>query len=212
MGLRQTIVHLFLFFYHLGGFGLLGLGVLDSSFLFMPLGNDMLVVALTARHHERLAYYAAMAAVGSVLGCLLLDVVCRRLGEDALERVFSKKQLEKVRGKMEKRAGAALAFVSLMPPPFPFTPFIAASSLLKVPRGKMLAVIGVSRLARFLIVGSLAIVFGRHIIRWSKAPAFEYGMIGFFLLCVAGSAVSMSRWLRQGRNPRAVSPAAGPAR
>ena len=56
------------FFAHLGGFGLLLLGILDSSFLFMPLGNDLLVVALTAQRHNRMLYYAAMASAGSVIG------------------------------------------------------------------------------------------------------------------------------------------------
>jgi hypothetical protein len=32
------------FFFSLGGFGLLLIGILDSSFLFMPLGNGLLVV------------------------------------------------------------------------------------------------------------------------------------------------------------------------
>jgi hypothetical protein len=52
---------LFVIFVHLGGFGLLALGVLDSSFLVMPLGNDLLVIALTARNHGAMLYYAAIA-------------------------------------------------------------------------------------------------------------------------------------------------------
>ena len=35
-----------------GGLGLLVLGILDSSFLFAPWGNDLLVVAMTARHPD----------------------------------------------------------------------------------------------------------------------------------------------------------------
>ncbi len=198
--MKGLFLPLFTSLAHLGGVGLLLLGVLDSSFLFTPFGNDLLVVVLTARHHDRLLYYAAMAATGSVLGCLLLDVVCRWVGQDKVDRVFSKKRVARVRKKIEERGAWMLAFISLMPPPFPFTPFIAAASLLKIPRAKMLSVIGVSRFARFLIVGSLAIAFGRQIIRVSRTPAFEYSMIGFFLLCVAGSVWSMLRWFR--REPR----------
>ncbi len=193
-----------MFFAHLGGLGLLLLGVLDSSFLFTPFGNDLLIVVLTARHHDRMLYYAAMAATGSVLGCLLLDLVCRHVGEDKLDHVFSKKRLAGVRKRIEKRGAWMLAFISLMPPPFPFTPFIAAASLLKIPRLKMLSAIGVSRFARFLIVGSLAILFGPHIIRISKTPAFEYTMIGFFLLCVAGSVWSMLKWFRRAPKPKSA--------
>src|SRR6516225_5668510 len=39
-------------FWKFGGPGLLVLGILDSSFLFAPLGNDLLVVAVTARRHS----------------------------------------------------------------------------------------------------------------------------------------------------------------
>ena len=42
---------------HLGGVGLLIMGVLDSSFLVLPLGNDLLVIALTARQHMKVFYY-----------------------------------------------------------------------------------------------------------------------------------------------------------
>ena len=50
------------------GIGLLVLGILDSSFLFAPLGNDLLVVAVTARHRDipEMLYYAGMSTVGSV--------------------------------------------------------------------------------------------------------------------------------------------------
>ena len=46
--------------WHFGGVGLLVLGILDSSFLFAPLGNDLLVVAMSAREHSvtRMLYYA----------------------------------------------------------------------------------------------------------------------------------------------------------
>ena len=113
---------LFPLFLRLGGPGLLVLGILDSSFLFAPLGNDLLVVALSARHHSlALAlYYAAMSTIGSVLGCLLVDVVFRKAGEKGLERHLAKKRLEYVKKKIEGSGTLALAIASIAPPPFPF--------------------------------------------------------------------------------------------
>ena len=206
---KTVIRHLFLFFLHLGGLGLLGMGILDSSFLFMPLGNDLLVVALTTRHHSRMPYYAAMAAAGSVLGCLVVDIVCRRIGEEKLESMVSKKRLDYVHHKMEKRAGLALAFAALMPPPFPFTVFLMAASALEYPRRKLVAVIAAARLGRFLIIGALAILFGTQIIRMSKTPAFEW-TIGFFVLvCVVGSVLSVVKWFRTARGRPSPVPARG---
>jgi membrane protein YqaA with SNARE-associated domain len=52
----------------LGPAGPLILGIADSSFLFLPFGNDLLLVVLTARNHGHLLFYVAMAAVGSPSG------------------------------------------------------------------------------------------------------------------------------------------------
>jgi membrane protein YqaA with SNARE-associated domain len=130
--------HLFAIFIRLGGFGLLILGVLDSSFLFMPLGNDLLMVALTAREHKLLPVFAAMATAGSVLGCWLVDRIARKGGEEGLDRIVSRRQLEFVKGQVRNRAGWAIVFASLMPPPFPFTPIVAAASAFQYPSRKLL--------------------------------------------------------------------------
>src|SRR5689334_21155258 len=149
---------IFAFVLQFGGVGLLVLGILDSSFLFAPWGNDLLLIALTARrpHVANMVYYAAMSTVGSVLGCLLIDLTLRRLGEKGLEKHLSKRQLERVRKKVGKNVGKALAGASLAPPPFPFTAFVMAAAALQYSRKKMLAIIAATRLARFLFLGALA--------------------------------------------------------
>src|SRR6516165_5877281 len=83
------------FFWHFGGIGLLVLGILDSSFLFAPLGNDLLVVVASARSHSvpLMLYYAGMSSVGSMLGCMLVDVIFRRAGEHELEKHLSRRRL-----------------------------------------------------------------------------------------------------------------------
>src|SRR4030081_1726660 len=118
----------FAFVLKFGGLGLFVLGVLDSSYLFAPWGNDLLVVAMTARHPTvpYMLYYAVMSAAGSVVGCLLIDVTLRPLGAKGLERHLSKRSLDRVRAKIAKNAGRALAVASLAPPPFPFTAFVMA--------------------------------------------------------------------------------------
>ncbi len=42
--------------FHAGGLGLLTLGAFDSSPLVVSMGNDLLVLALSARYHERMLY------------------------------------------------------------------------------------------------------------------------------------------------------------
>src|SRR5436309_15785282 len=126
--MRTTAAGLLAFVLKSGGVGLLVLGILDSSFLFAPWGNDLLVVAVTARHPRvaNVLYYSAMSTVGSVLGCLLLDLTTRPLGSKALEKHLSKRRLARVKDKIQNNAAKALTIASLAPPPFPFTAFVIA--------------------------------------------------------------------------------------
>ena len=196
--MKSFVRHLYLIIFHLGGFGLIVVGILDSSFLVMPLGNDLLVVAMTARKHALLPYYASMAAAGSVLGCVLLDYVSRAGGEKGLEKHVPRRRLEYVRKRVKKNAAWALAFASLMPPPFPFTPFVAAAAALEYPRKKMLTVIGFSRLARFSIEGVLAIIIGERILRLARARSFEYVIAGLIFLSIGASVFSVYSWFKRG--------------
>jgi membrane protein YqaA with SNARE-associated domain len=192
------ISHLFAIFIRLGGFGLLILGVLDSSFLFTPFGNDLLMVALTAREHRMLPVFAAMATAGSVLGCWLLDRIARKGGEEGLERIVSRRQLEFVKQQVRKSAGWALAFASVMPPPFPFTPVVAAAAAFQYPTKKLLAVIAVFRFIRFSIVGLLAIAFGQGILDLAKSPTVRTGIFIMIIIFVIGSVYSIVSWIRRG--------------
>jgi len=192
----------FAFVLRFGGLGLLLVGVLDSSFLFAPWGNDLLVVALTARHPKlaEMLYYAFMSTVGSVLGCLLLDITIRPLGEKGLEKHLPARQLNRVKKKIGDNAGKALAIASLVPPPFPFTAFVMAAVALQYPRKRLLAVIGISRMVRFTILGLLAMRFGESIMRWSKNPLVQGVLIALIVVCTVGSVWSVYGWIRRARS------------
>ena len=191
---------LFVVFLHLGYFGLLIVGILDSSFLFMPLGNDLLVVALAARAGgvPKALFYAGMATIGSVLGCLLLDVVARKGEQAGLEKHVPKKRLEYLKKQIDKRAAWALTLGALMPPPFPFTAFVAAAAAMQYPRKKLLGVIAIARLVRFSTEGTLATHFGPRILRFAGLPAVRWSIIGLIVISVVGSAFSIYRWIQRG--------------
>lgn len=197
---------LFRFFWHLGGPGLLLLGIFDSSFLFAPLGNDLLVVALTAHYHSvtRMFYYAAMSTIGSILGCLLVDLVLRPAGEHGLEKHLSARRIGYIKGKVARNAAWALILASIAPPPFPFTPFIMAAAALQYPRNKMLAITGAARMVRFTAIGALALFFGRRILKWAESSVVQWVLIGLIALCVVGSVVSVVGWIRRSRAPAQV--------
>jgi membrane protein YqaA with SNARE-associated domain len=184
-----------------GGFGLLVLGILDSSFLFAPLGNDLLVVAMTARHRSipLMLYYAAMSTVGSVLGCLLVDLVFRKAGEKGLEKHLSRRRLEYVKRKVTGNAAWALVIASIAPPPFPFTPFVMAAAALQYPRRRMLGVTAASRMVRFTVLGTLSLLYGKRILKWAESDVIQWMLIGLVVVCVAGSIASVAGWIRRSR-------------
>jgi len=196
---RGIIRSLAVFFYSLGGFGLLLLGVLDSSFLFMPLGNDLLVVALTAAHRSRMLYYVLMATAGSTIGVEFTRWVSARGGEKTLEANGKSRRVAYVERKINERGGVALAVAALMPPPFPFTPFVIVAGALKYPRRKMLTIIAASRALRFGVEGTLALIYGRAIIRMARTPWLQNSILVLVLVSVAGSVWSVVSLVRKSR-------------
>jgi membrane protein YqaA with SNARE-associated domain len=195
---------LFTFFVHSGYFGPLLLGVLDSSFLFLPFGNDILVVILVARHHHGFPFYVLAAATGSTIGVFFLDLVARKLGEEGIRRMAGDKRFDMLRKKVGSRAGAAVVLASLIPPPFPFTMVIATASALNYPRVRLLVVNWFARALRFTIIGLLALWFGRQVIIVANSAAFRYTIIGFVVLCIIGSGFSVWNWIRHSRSHQKV--------
>jgi membrane protein YqaA with SNARE-associated domain len=200
------------FLFHLGYFGPFAMGVLDSSFLFLPFGNDLLVVALTARHHDGYLVYVASATVGSVLGVLLLDLCARKIGESGVTRVAGQQRFTSLKRKIDEFGGKTLVTASLAPPPFPFTMVVAVNSALGYPRKRLLVIVALSRAARFLILGALAIQFGRVVIHIVNSAGFRYFMYCFTAICVVGSVFSIATWIRKGRSGKSEAPSAHPAK
>lgn len=185
--------------FHAGGLGLLTLGVFDSSPLVVPLGNDLLVLALSARYHQRVLYYVAMATAGSLLGCFMTDWISRK-SEGGQKKFVSGKHLDYIRKQVEKRAGWALVAASLMPPPFPFTAFVAAAAAFRYPRIKLLSFVAVGRFLRFGIEGALAIHYGRWIIKQAESPLLEHVMIALIVISMSATSFSIYRWREKGFN------------
>jgi membrane protein YqaA with SNARE-associated domain len=182
--------------FHLGALGLVILGILDSSFLFLPVGNDLLLIYLVARRHDYLPFYVVAASVGSALGVFLLDLVCRKGGEEGLKKKMSRRRFNYLKKKMSQNAAVPLIVTCLAPPPFPFTAVIASASAFQYPRERLLGYVFVVRAVRFTLVGLAAIWFGSRIIEVSKSAEFKWFMLGFLILCIVGSAMSITRWIR----------------
>lgn len=190
---------LFGFLLTLGPGGPFLLGIADSSFLFLPFGNDLLLVILVARAHQRFAPYVLAAALGSTLGLFLIDAVCRKGGEEGLKKLLKPKRFAYLKRKMAKRAGIAVAIACIAPPPFPFTAVAAAASAFEYPRPKLLTIGFAMRALRFSLVGLAAVLHGQQILEVARSRGFRWAMYFFIALYGVGSAISVAGWVRRSR-------------
>lgn len=197
--MSPTIRHFLAFFLQYGALGLFFLGIADDSFLFLPIGVDLLMVILAARHPTEFAFYVAGAAAGSVIGVFLLDLVCRKSGEGGLKKMIKPRRLTSLKNKIETHGDAVLIVACLAPPPFPFGVFVAAASAFQYPRLRLLTLVLVARAVRYSLVGWAALYFGRRIVRIANSSEFLWIMGVFIAVCVVGSAVSAIRWFRIAR-------------
>jgi len=197
---NPSIRHLLALLLQFGVFGLVLVAIADDSFLFVPIGSDLLMVLLVARHHDQLLFCVLAAAAGSTIGVFLLDLVCRKGGAEGLKRLMNPKLLDYVNRQMKRNAATAIIVSCLAPPPFPFGVFIAAASAFQYPKTRLLTLVFVARSIRYSLVGWAAIHFGRRILRIADSTEFLWAMAGFIAFCLIGSTVSVAHWVRIGRS------------
>jgi len=187
------------FFLRLGLFGLFLMSALDSSFLVLPFGNDLLLIALVSRNRESLIWiaYVIVSAIGSVVGVFFVDMVMRKAGEAGLERFVSRKRIDKLKAKLENKGGITVFVATLIPPPFPFTPVVMTASALQSPRGKLLIAVFLGRLVRFGIEAVLALYFGRQLIAFIDSDVVTYIVYALIGIAIILSTLSLLRWLKR---------------
>ncbi len=171
---------------HLGGPGLILLGIADNSVVPLPGSMDVLTIWLAAHQRSWWLYYAAMATAGALIGGYITYALARKGGKEAFERKLSKKKAEKVYQRFERWGFWAVAVPALLPPPFPIVPFLLAAGALQYSKKKFLGALALGRGIRFTIVAGLGAHYGNHIVRFFSKyyePAL-YTLIG--LAVVAG--------------------------
>jgi membrane protein YqaA with SNARE-associated domain len=157
---------------HLGGIGLIPLGVLDGSLVPVPGSMDVATILLSARERHLWFYYAVMATAGSVLGAFITYRLARKGGQEALTKRFPKRKVEKVLKTFERWGFAAIAVPAMLPPPFPLVPFVIAAGAMQYSLSKFLAAMTVGRFVRYSILAYLGATYGRHILSLFSRNAY----------------------------------------
>lgn len=182
------------FLFHLNFFGPFVMGILDSSFLVLPFGNDLIVVGLVAQKHHNVWIYVLSAAIGSTVGAALLAATAKKLGDAKIHQVAGEKRYKRLHSWIDRRAALSIAAGALAPPPFPYTLVIAAAGALDYSLPRLLLTNFLARAARFTLLAWLALKFGKQVIAVSQSPIFRWTMVGFVILCLAATAFSLWQW------------------
>lgn len=156
---------------------------------------DVLVIWLAARHDQPWPYYAAMATLGALIGGYITYALSRQGGKEAMEHKLSKKRSEQVASRFERWGFWAVAVPALLPPPFPFVPFLVAAGAAQYPRKRFLGSLSLGRGVRYCIEAFLGFHYGSsilHFFRQYYKPALGI-LIG---LAVLGGVLSLIEYFR----------------
>jgi membrane protein YqaA with SNARE-associated domain len=145
----------------LGAPGLFLISFLDSSVLTFPVINDLLLIQLSIRRPARMPLYASMAALGSLLGCVLLFLLAREIEEAAFHRKVGARAAA-IRHWVERNGFGGMLVAAMLPPPTPFKFFVLAAGAFEMPLLSFASAIGLARVIRYFGVGYLAVRYGAN--------------------------------------------------
>ena len=168
----------------LGAPGLFLISFLDSSVLTFPVINDLLLIELSIQRPARMILYASMAALGSLLGCVLLYFLARKGGE----AVFRKKagvRADVIRHWLERNGFGGMLVAALLPPPTPFKFFVLAAAVFRLPLVSFSAAIALARALRYFTVGYLAVKYGSQALPYLAQHKLEVVVAVIVLVAIS---------------------------
>jgi membrane protein YqaA with SNARE-associated domain len=183
--------------------GVVVLAALDSTLFFsLPFGIDGAVIILAARLGDTWWIVPLLASIGSVAGAALTFWMGVKVGEKGLDRYVPPKRLERVRARIKKSGAIALAVLDLIPPPFPFTPFVLAAGALEVKTSMFFITLVACRLLRFGVEAALARTYGRRVLAMLDSDLFHDIVAFFMIVAFVLTALSIVRLVRFSRPSR----------
>lgn len=181
----------------LGGWALLLIALVDSSFLSLPEVNDILIVTKSIQSPHRMLFYCSMTTIGSILGCMVLYLAGRKGGEVLARKKLAPRQFERIGGWYRRYGILAVIIPSVLPPPTPFKIFVLSASIFKVSPAKFLLAITLGRGFRYFLQGYLAVRYGQQALFYMKHhyPTIAWSILA--LLVSGGLIVLLVRRFRR---------------
>jgi len=145
----------------MGGGGLFVITFLDSSVLSFPFIADAFVIELSSEHPARMFYYATVAALGSLAGCIWLYLLAKKGGEAWFHRRAGKGSRRAKRW-VERNAFLSVFVPAILPPPFPFKIFVLAEGVFQVRLRTFVIALLVGRGIRYIAEGFFGAKYGKQ--------------------------------------------------
>jgi membrane protein YqaA with SNARE-associated domain len=187
--------HLFLWLQGLvlksGGVGMFVVTFFDSSVLAFPFFPDAVVMQLCAANPARMPYYVFMAATGSLSGCILIYFLAKKGGEAYFHR-HARGNAERIKQWVEHNAFLSAFVPAVLPPPFPFKPFVLAEGVFQAPMKTFVLAIFLGRGLRYGVEGILAVKYGDATLGFLKHHG---GMFAACTLAVMAVLYFVSRFV-----------------
>jgi len=151
--------------------------------LTFPVINDLLLIELSIQTPPRMPLYALMAALGSVLGCVLLFFIAEKGGE-ALFHKHAGEKAHAIHNWVVHNGFGGMLIAALLPPPTPFKVFVIAAGVFEVPLVSFTSAIALARIIRYTLMGYLAIRYGHDALPFLAAHKWQValGVIALVLL------------------------------
>ncbi|MFQ5777510.1 MAG: YqaA family protein [Terriglobia bacterium] len=180
-----------------GGWGLFAIAFFDSSFGTLPIINDVLVIALSIQNPQRMVFYASMASLGSILGCLTIYYLARKGGEVALRKRASPERIERIRGWYERNEFLTVAVPAVLPPPTPFKIFVLAAGVFQVRVQYFVAALALGRGLRYYMWGFLAVRYGNRAIVFLQQNYLQVSAVAIGVILLGYLLVRITNRYRQ---------------
>ena len=154
---------------------------------------------LVIEHNARMPYYALMATLGSVAGCLVLYCIGRSGGEALVRRRFDGPRMARALALSKRYGVLAIAVPAILPPPAPFKIFVLLAGVAAVPVWQFAITVAVARGFRYFAVGVLSVRYGDDAIAFIEANGRVVSFVLVGLIVAGGLAWIL--WRRR-RAPR----------
>jgi len=180
--------------------GLLLLSLIDSSILSLPEAVDILLIVMVAREKSQLPLLIACAAVGSLLGCLVLYALGRKGGDAFVRGRFQSGSVDRTLAAFQRYGVMAVLIPSMLPAPAPFKIFVVLAGVAGISTLRFSVAILIGRGLRYLILGVLAYEFGDRAIAYMKENGTTVSLVIVVVLCAGLAAYVL--WKRTTRRDR----------